>query len=137
MQESSQTINTRASTNSFALAIWTFAWIATLALAKFGPAYLWDSLPVAGWILITANLVVGIGWIVAHARYLRGVDDLQRKIMLDAIAVALGAGLVGGFAYAAANSIDLIAFDANVALLSALMTVVYIVAMVVGSLRFR
>jgi len=57
--------------------------------------------------------------------------------MLDAIAVALGAGLVGGFAYAAANSIGLIIFDANVAFLSVLMAVVYLVAMVVGSLRCR
>ena len=137
MQESKQTITTRANRNSLGLAIWTFAWLATLALAKFGPDVLWDSLPVAGWTLIAVNLIVGSGWIVAHARYLRGVDDLQRKIMLDAIAVALGAGLVGGFAYAAANGIDLITFDANVAFLSTLMAVVYLVAMVVGSLRYR
>jgi tRNA A37 threonylcarbamoyltransferase TsaD len=44
------------------------------------------------------------------------VDELQREIMLDAIAVALGVGLVGGFSYAAASSANLLAFDANIAL---------------------
>ena len=117
--------------------VWTLAWMATLALARFGPDLLWDSQPVASWIAIVANLVVGVGWVVAHARYLRAVDDLQRKIMLDAIAVALGVGLVGGFAYATASGANLIAFDANIAFFSALMAVVYLVAIAVGTLRYR
>jgi hypothetical protein len=96
-----------------------------------------DSRPVAGWIAIAANLLVGVGWVVAHARYLRAVDELQRKIMLDAIAVALGVGLVGGFAYAAASSADLVAFEANIAFFSVLMAVVYLVAIAVGTLRYR
>ncbi|EAR23906.1 hypothetical protein A20C1_05597 [marine actinobacterium PHSC20C1] len=137
MQDSKQTINTRAKRNSFGLAIWTFAWLVTLALTTFGPGFLGDSLQVAGWILIAANLIAGIGWIVAHARYLRGRDELQRKIILDAIAVALGAGLVGGFAYAAAHSIGLVTLDIGIASLCSLMAIVYLVATVVGSVRYR
>ncbi|HUG51497.1 MAG TPA: hypothetical protein VLZ78_10925 [Terrimesophilobacter sp.] len=136
MQEQHQTGDQRAIRNVVRLAIWTLAWTATLALARFGPT-LWDSQPVASWIAIAANLLVGVGWVVAHARYLRAVDDLQRKIMLDAIAVALGVGLVGGFAYATASGASLIAFDANIAFFSALMAVVYLVAIAVGTLRYR
>jgi hypothetical protein len=119
------------------MAVWTVAWMTTLALATFGPSLLWDFQPAASWVAVAANLVVGVGWIVAHARYLRGVDELQRKIQVDAIAVALGAGLVGGFAYAAANLADLIAADANIALFSTLVAVVYMVAIAVGNLRYR
>lgn len=137
MQGHNQIGNQREIRNAARIVVWTLAWTATLALARFGPSLLWDSQPVASWIAIAANLVVGVGWIVAHARYLRGVDDLQRKIMLDAIAVAVGVGLVGGFAAVAANSVDLIAFDANIAFFSALMGVVYSVAIVVGTLRYR
>ena len=135
MQEQ-QTANQRATRNVIWLAVWTLAWLATLALAKFGPGVLWES-DVVSWIAIAVNVGVGIGWIVAHARFIRGADDLQRKILLDSIAVALGVGLVGGFAYSAANTAGLVAVDSEIALLSVLMAVVYIIAIAVGNLRYR
>ena len=119
------------------LAIWTIAWVASLALAKFGSSGLWDSNPVLSWIAIAANVAVGIGWIVAHARYLRGVDDLQRKILMDALAIALGAGLVGGLAFSVANGAGLVSFDSDIAFVSILMGVVYIITVAVGTLRYR
>jgi len=118
------------------LALWTCAWVATLALARFGPTSLWDSQPVATWAAVATNLAFGIGWIVAHARYLRGIDELQRKIMQDALAVTHGVGFVGGFAYVVANAADLIA-DVNHRLLPALLAVVYMIAIVVGHIRYR
>ncbi|MEX2553374.1 MAG: hypothetical protein WD627_10305 [Actinomycetota bacterium] len=119
------------------LALWTLTWAATLALARFGPSSLWDSQPVASWAAVAANLAAGIGWIVAHARYLRGIDELQRKIMQDALAVTLGVGWVGGFAYVVADAADLIAHDANFGIFPALLAVVYMIAIVVGNLRNR
>jgi hypothetical protein len=118
------------------LALWTLAWVATLALAKFGPEHLWDS-DVASWAAVAANLVVGLGWIIAHARYLREIDELQRKIQQDALAVTLGVGWVGGFAYVVADAADLITYDADVGDLSALLAVVYMTAIVVGNIRYR
>ena len=127
----------RRSTASVApLALWTLAWVLTLALARLGPA-LWDSQPAPSWIAVGLNVAVGVGWLVAHARYLRGVDDLQRKILMDAIAVALGVGMVGGFAYGAANSAGLVDLGANITVFSAIMGVVYLVATAVGTLRYR
>jgi cytochrome c oxidase subunit IV len=131
-----RTVDQRAVGNVGRLAVWTIAWVATLALAKFGPD-LWNSQPALSWAAIVVNLIVGAGWIVAHARFLRGVDDLQRKIFLDAIAVALGVGIVGGCALAAASSIGLISFDADIALLSILMAVVYVIGVLIGTLRYR
>jgi hypothetical protein len=119
------------------LALWTLAWVATLALARFGPRLLWDSQPVASWAAVATNLAVGIGWIVSHARYLRGIDELQRKIMQDALAITLGVGWVGGFAYVVADAADLIARDIGNGVLPALMGVVYMIANVVGQLRYR
>ncbi len=118
------------------VALWALAWVATFALASFGPEHLWDS-DVASWAAVAANLAVGIGWIVAHARYLRGIDELQRKIMQDALAVTLGAGWVAGFAYVVADAADLIAHDANLGVFPALLSVVYMIAIAVGHLRYR
>jgi hypothetical protein len=83
------------------------------------------------------NLAVGIGWIVAHARYLHLADDLQRKVMTDALAVGLGVGVVGGLAYAAADNLGLISFDFGLAVFPVLAAVGYIVATLVGNLRYR
>ncbi len=119
------------------LALWTLAWVATLALARFGPRLLWASQPVASWAAVATNLAVGIGWIVAHARYLRGIDELQRKIMQDALAVTLGVGWVGGFAYVVADAAGLIAQDVEIGVFAALLGVVYMIASVVGTIRYR
>ena len=117
------------------LALWTVAWVATFALASFGPEHLWDS-DAASWAAVAINLAVGIGWIAAHARYLREIDELQRKIMQDALAITLGAGFVGGFAYVVADAADLIAYD-DIGLPTALLAAVYMVAIAVGNKRYR
>lgn len=117
--------------------LWSLAWLVTLAVARFGPGHLWDSQPVASWVAVIANLVVGIGWIVAFTRLLRAMDELQRKILLDALAVTLGVGWVGGFTYFVADAAGLVAFDVGVAVVPALLGVVNLVAFVVGKLRYR
>lgn len=118
------------------LILWTLAWVASLALAKFGPG-LWDSQPVASWAAVGVNLAIGIGLIVAHARYLRGIDELQRKIMQDALAVTLGVGWVVGFAYIVADAADLITYEADIGVFATLLAVVYVITVVVGQLRYR
>lgn len=120
------------------LVIWTLAWAATLALAKFGPGLLWESRqPVVSWAAVAANLAVGIGWIVAFARFLRGQDEFQRKIIQDALTVALGVGWIGGFAYVVADAADLVAYNVDLAVFPALLGVVYMVTILVGKLRYR
>lgn len=119
------------------LALWTLIWVATLALARFGPTHFWDFQPAASWAAVALNLAAGAGWIVAHARFLQGIDELQRKIMQDALVVTLGVGWVGGFVYVVANAAGLIAFDAGIGVFALLLAVVYVAAIVVGHLKYR
>ncbi|QFQ94912.1 hypothetical protein F9278_00390 [Streptomyces phaeolivaceus] len=120
------------------LAFWTLAWVATLALAKFGPRLLWNPQQWgASWAAVAVNFIVGIGWILAFTRFLRVLDELQRKIMQDALAVTLGVGWVVGFAYVVVDAGDLVARDVDVAVLPALMGVVFVIAFAVGKIRYR
>ncbi|MEU1971315.1 hypothetical protein ABZ477_06655 [Microbacterium sp. NPDC019599] len=137
MQDPQHTGDRRTLSDTGWLAVWTLAWVLTLAVAQFGPELWWGSSPVLGWVAIIVNLLAGAGWIIAHARFLRGVDDLWRKILMDAMAIALGVVLVGGCAFAAARSAGLVAFDVDIALLSIVMAVVYLIAIAVGSMRYR
>jgi uncharacterized MnhB-related membrane protein len=75
--------------------------------------------------------------IIAHKRYIQGLDELQRKIMLEAMAVTLGVGVVAGLAYANLDIADLIAADAEIGALIMLMGAVYVVTTVVGLKRYR
>lgn len=117
------------------LAVWTLAWLATLALAQFGPDLLWGSHPVWSWIAVAVNLLVGIGVIVAFTRYLSRADELDRKIMLDALAVTFGVAWVTGFAYVVANAAGLVTID--IAVLLAAPGVVFVIGVVAGKIRYR
>jgi hypothetical protein len=119
------------------LATWTAAWVASLALAAFGPRELWNekSAPTAAAIVL--SVVVGIGMLLAHKRHLQGLDELQRSVQLQAMAWTLGAGLVGGMALTLLARFDLVAFEAEIAHLVGFMAVVYVVAVVAGLLRYR
>ena len=98
--------------------------------------YLWDS-QAASWAAVIANVAVGIRWIVALALFVREADELQRKIMLDALGVTLGAGWVLGFAYGSADVAGLLTRTLNIALFPVFLAFVYIIAIVVGNLRYR
>jgi len=140
VQADSETASYRDQNRSTAqLVLWGLAWLVTLAAAKFGPESLWDAQqqPAASWAAVTVNVLVGIAWIVAFARFIRALDDLWRKIMLDTLAVTLGAGWVLGFAYVVADAAGLVADDFNVALFPVLLGVVYMITFAVGRFRYR
>jgi hypothetical protein len=138
VQEQNGTEHYRDSIKTTArLVVWTLAWVATLALARFGPGLWWESQPVASWGAVAANLVVGVVWVVAWMRFLRVLDELQRKILQDALAVTLGVGWVGGFGYVVADAAGLIAHDVDIAVFPVLLAVAYLIAFAVGKIRFR
>jgi hypothetical protein len=120
------------------MVVWTFAWLATLAFAKFGPDLLWDTeQTVASWAAVALNLVVGIGWIVAFTQFLREADELQRKIVQDALTATLGVGWIGGFAYVVADAAGLVDQEVNIAVFPSLLGVVYMITVLVGTIRYR
>lgn len=120
------------------LAAWTFAWVFSVALAKFGPGNWWGSASTAAsWAAVGLNVALGIGWIVSFARYLQSVDELWRKINLDALAATLGVGWVAGFAYLIADGAGLIANPPNIAILPVGLSVVYMASIAVGYVRYR
>lgn len=119
------------------LAIWTLAWTASLALAVFGSSNFWKDNEILSWAAIGLNVAIGVGLLVAHARFLRAIDELQRKINLDALAMTLGIGFVVGFAYVAARSADLVSADVSIALFSTALAVICMAAILIGNLRYR
>ena len=127
----------RTARNTLGLAAWTIAWVASLALAAFGPEFLWNNESAPTLVAIAFNVAVGIGLLLAYKRYLQALDELQREIQLQAMAWSLGAGLIGGTAWTLFMTLDVVAFEAEIAHLTMFMSAVYLVAIVAGTLRYR
>lgn len=138
MQAANETQADNETKATIRLAIWTLAWVSTLGVAMSGPGDWWDSKQVS-WAAIAVNLVVGVGWIVAYSRLLRAVDELERKILQDALMVAFGVGWIVGFTFVVVDAADLITADANDAtsLLAVLIGAAYMVTFAVGKIRYR
>jgi hypothetical protein len=116
---------------------WSIAWVLSSALAAFGPKLLWDfhtGLTILG---VFINLAIGFGMVVANKRYVQGLDEMQRKVFLDAAALSLGVGLVCGLAYELLEDIKLITFQPEISHLVMLMCLTFLTGMIVGHRNYR
>jgi len=72
----------------------------------------------------------------ANIKHLLVLDELQKKIQLDAMGIALGVGIVGGLSYSVLDIANVIASDAEISFLIMLISISYIVALLVGKKRY-
>ena len=130
-------ITAQTKKNTLRLFFWTGAWVLATAGAAFGPRFLWDfnTLPTILGVLI--HIGIGFGMIRAFKQYLLGLDELQRKIQLDAMALSLGIGLVLGCSYEMLEDIKLIPFEPEIPHLIILMSLTYVVAAVLGHRKYQ
>ena len=123
--------------NTIRLAYWTGAWLLTMAAANFGPKFFWDSNDLLTVVAIVINLAFGFGMILANKRQLKGLDELQQKVQLEAMGITLGVGLVVGIAYSNLDVTNVISSDAEISHLVILMGLTYLAGIVIGLRRYR
>ena len=127
----------RQTRNTRVLAYWTSAWVISQAVAVFGPSFLWSDNTLLTSLALLANISLGIGMILANRRLLRGLDELQQQIQMQAMALTLGVGLVAGLAYSTADITNLIPGDAEISYLVMLMGLTYLLGTILGSRKYR
>lgn len=123
--------------NTIRLFFWSVAWVLATAGASFGPKSLWDfnTLPTILGVLV--HIGIGFGMIRVFKQYLLELDELQRKIQLDAMALSLGIGLVLGSSYELLEDIKLIPFEPEIPHLIILMSLTYVVGTVLGHRKYQ
>ena len=92
------------------------------------------------WLTITAVLIhigLGLGMIRVFKQFLLGLDELQRKIHLDAMALSLGIGLVFGGSYEMLEDIKLIPFQPEIPHLLTVMYLTYAVGAILGIRKYQ
>lgn len=123
--------------NTVRLGYWTGAWVLTMALANFGPVFIWQFSKLPTILAILVNIGIGIGMIMANKRHLNGLDEMHQKIQLEAMALSLGVGLVLGLAYSNLDVTNVIESDAEISHLVIVMSLTYLGGVFAGLKRYR
>ena len=123
--------------NTITLRNWTFAWVITMAIAAFAPKFIWDFNTALTITAMLINLAVGFRMLIANRTYLRDLDEMQQKILLEAMALALGVGLVVGLSYELLEDIKLITYQPEIPHVVILMGITYLIAVFSGYRKYQ
>ena len=123
--------------NVIQLAIWTFGWVATQALVVFGSKFIWDYHAITSILFILLNTVLGAGMIWMNIRYIHDLDEMQKKIATDSMALALGVGVVGGLSYSMLDITNVISFDAEISHVVVIMAITYLLSIFTLNSRYQ
>ena len=116
---------------------WTALWVGTCALLIFGPKFRWNKALVFTLLAVGLNVLVGICAIMVNKRYFDELDDLQRKIHLNSLAITVGVAFIAAVPYSVMDSYHVIPFHADVAHLVMLMGLTYGASNLYGTRRYR
>ena len=127
----------RIRTSTRRLYRWHGRWVGATLLMIFGPGFLWHRALVLTLPAVGLDVAVGVGMILATKKFIAEVDELQRKVLLDAFAIALGVGLIVGVPWSVMDAYHVIRLHANFGLLVVLMSLTFMVSLLYGTWRYR
>jgi hypothetical protein len=119
------------------LFIWAATWLGSCALMSFGPQHLWDKASTFTLLAVGLNVCLGVGLIVAHKKYLASLDELQRKIYLDALGITVGVVLIVAVPYTVLDRLKIVHLKEPVSDLLILMSATFLVSFYSGTWRYR
>ncbi len=122
--------------NTSRLAYWTLAWTLSTALAAFGPKLLWDNATGLTLMAILLNVGIGVGMVLANRRLIESLDELERKIHLESLALTLGLTLIVGIGYSLLDTTNIIPWDAEISFLVIFMGLCYLSAVIINQRRY-
>ena len=134
---STDSIEQRCKHSTRSLLIWTLGWLLSLALVAVGPDYLWNFNTLLTLGSIAINLIFGYRMIVANKRYLDGLDELQRKLHMNAMAISLGVSVVAGGIYGLLEPIKLLSTTPSPANILVIMALSYLASLLINTRKYQ
>ncbi|HIF84209.1 MAG TPA: hypothetical protein EYQ79_01850 [Flavobacteriaceae bacterium] len=129
-------MKTQLKKNTKKLAIWTVAWVGSLAFLTGAENTLWDNL-IFTKIGLLINLAIGVGMIIANKNLFNHYDELQKKIQLEAMALTLGLAVVVGIVYEVSFDFGVINSEPEGEYIVIFISICYIVSTFLNSRRYR
>lgn len=108
-----------------------------MALASYGPLLLWDATSILTPISIGLTLATGLMMILMNKNLFDTMDELQKKMQLQATAITLILVMVVGLSYSLLDVHNLIQGDAEISFLVMFMGVTYLTSIGIITLRYR
>ena len=118
------------------LMLWTGLWLLSLALFTFGPMFIWDFNTALTTVLLVVNLLVGLKMIWANKAHLESLDELQQRIMLEAMALSLGITMIAGAAYGVCHAVKLVEHEPNASTLLFIMGITYALGTLISRRKY-
>ena len=87
--------------------------------------------------MVLLNLALGLKMILSNIDHIKGLDELQQRIQLNAMAVTLGLSIVVGLTYSNLDVLKLINFHAEISHLVIFIGVTYLIATFIGNRKFQ
>ena len=127
----------RTRMNSIRVVWWNGVWAAATLLMAFGPKFIWHKTLVLTLLAVSLDVTLGVGMVLATKRYVMGLDELQQKVYLNALGIAMGVGVIVGAPFSVMDAYHIIPFHANVGSMVILMGLTFFVSFLYGVLRYQ
>ena len=116
--------------------LWAIAWAANLAIISYISKYEWYSavLPITMAFVLSSG--IGVGMLLAFKRFLKELDEMERKIQLDALALSVGVTLVVFGGYSILNKAG-VAPELQASSLLVLIALTYMAGIIAGRIRYQ
>jgi peptidoglycan/LPS O-acetylase OafA/YrhL len=135
--ESHGPYQSRARRSTLRLFLWVAIWVASFAIATFGPKFIWDKAAPMTWIACAVTILIGIGAIVANRNQIRDQDEMLQRISLEGYAITLGAVIIVGCPYSILQGYKLVPAELGIPVLMVVVSVTLLTSMIVGVKRYR
>ena len=122
--------------NANQVLLWMFAWVGSLGIVSFCSKYEWYSSTLPIIIAFVIHTGIGIGMILAYKRFLKELDELERKIQLGSLALSVGATVVGFTSYSILGKAGIVP-ELSPSYLIMLLFFTYGAGLIIGRIRYR
>ena len=123
--------------NTAKLKFWSAMWLISMALCNFGPLFIWHFNTTITVIVVLLNLALGLKMILVNIQHIKGLDEMQQRMQLNAMGITLGLSLVVGLTYSNLDVLNLISFHAEISHLVLFIGVTYLTATFIGNRKFQ
>ncbi len=111
-------------------------WVLTLYVASISPNYVWSNTVLVISIAFVIHTTVGIVMVFSFRKFLKELDDLERKIQLDALALSVGVTIISFSSFSILSKAGIIT-ELDQSSLIVLMSISYMIGIVVGRIKYR
>jgi len=135
--ESQSPYQARARRSTLKLFLWVGIWVASFAIATFGPKFIWDEAAPITWIGCAITILIGVVAILANRNQIRDQDEMLQRVSLEAYAVTLGAVIIVGCPYTILQQNKLVPAELGIPAVMVVMSVTLLISTLVGLRRRR